>query len=174
MLQPENTSKNYETIFVEIDTGIIKIPKFQRDFVWGKEQTAKLIDSIIKGFPIGTFIFWKTKEQLRHFRNIGNADLPSIPRGDAALYVLDGQQRLTSLYAARKGLIATKEGKEIDFKDLTIDLSIDPDSDEPVVFTEKPEGKPFIAVYKLINASITDLVKNYSVDEIRKIEIYRS
>jgi len=174
MLQPENTSKNYETIFVEIDTGVIKIPKFQRDFIWGKEQTAKLIDSIIKGFPIGTFIFWKTKEQMRHFRNIGNARLPATPRGDAALYVLDGQQRLTSLYAARKGLIAAKDGKAIDFKDLTIDLTLDPDDDESVVSIEKPDGKPCISVHRLINASILDLVENYATEEIRKIETYRN
>ena len=174
MLQPENTSKNYETIFVEIDTGIIKIPKFQRDFVWGKEQTAKLIDSIIKGFPIGTFIFWRTKEQMRHFRNIGDANLPSTPRGNAALYVLDGQQRLTSLYAARKGLIATKEGKRIDFKELTIDLSLAPDDDETVVFTEKQDGESFITVYELINAGMSYLVENYTKEDIHKIETYRN
>jgi len=46
---------------VEIDTGQIKLPMFQREFVWEKEQTAKLIDSILKGFPIGTFIFWKPR-----------------------------------------------------------------------------------------------------------------
>ena len=48
-----------------------------------------LRDSIIKGFPIGTFILWKTKEELRHFKNIGNACLPSPPKGDSVQYVLD-------------------------------------------------------------------------------------
>ncbi len=158
---------------MEINGGIIKIPKFQRDFVWDKEQTAKLIDSIIKGFPIGTFIFWKTKEQLRHFRNIGNASLPSVPRGDAALYVLDGQQRLTALYAARKGLIATKVDKKINFKELVIDLSLDPDYEESVISTEKGDIKRSITVYELINASITDLIKNYTENEISRIETYR-
>ena len=56
-LQPDPHTKKYETLFVEIDTGQIKLPMFQREFVWEKEQTAKLIDSILKGFPIGTFIF---------------------------------------------------------------------------------------------------------------------
>ena len=63
MLQPENHSRKYEALFSDIDTGRTKVPMFQRDFVWGKEQTAKLIDSIIKGFPIGTFILWKTREE---------------------------------------------------------------------------------------------------------------
>jgi uncharacterized protein with ParB-like and HNH nuclease domain len=84
MKQPENQSKTYASVFAQIDDGYIKIPQFQREFVWNKEQTAKLIDSIIKGFPIGTFIFWKTREELRHIRNVGNAKLPSIPKGDAA------------------------------------------------------------------------------------------
>src|SRR5512134_3526623 len=102
MLQPENQTKKYDFLFADIDYGRIKIPMFQRDFVWTKEQTAKLIDSIIKGFPIGTFILWKTREELRAMRNIGNIALPDAPKGDAVSYVLDGQQRITSLYAVRK------------------------------------------------------------------------
>nr|WP_256986724.1 DUF262 domain-containing protein [Pseudomonas aeruginosa] len=54
---------------------------FQREFVWDKEQSAKLIDSILKGYPIGTFIFWKTKETLRSVKDIGNHKLPETPKG---------------------------------------------------------------------------------------------
>ena len=56
LLRPENLNKQYEALFLEIDTGQIKLPMFQREFVWNKEQTAKLIDSILHGFPVGTFI----------------------------------------------------------------------------------------------------------------------
>ena len=94
MLQPENQNKKYEHLFTDIDTGRIKVPMFQRDFVWTNEQTAKLIDSIIKGFPIGSFIFWQTRNGLRHIKNIGNVTLPDVPKGEPALYVLDGQQRI--------------------------------------------------------------------------------
>mgnify|MGYP001412628155 CR=1 FL=1 len=45
LLQPDNHNKKYEALFVEIDTGQIKIPMFQREFVWDKEQSSKLIDS---------------------------------------------------------------------------------------------------------------------------------
>lgn len=113
MLQPQNQNKKYEHLFSDIDQGYLKIPKFQRDFVWSQAQTARLIDSIIKGFPIGTFIFWKTREELRHVRNLGNIDLPETPKGDAVSYVLDGQQRITSLYALRKGLKITTNDKKI-------------------------------------------------------------
>jgi len=99
MLQPQNVPKKYGHLFADIDAGRMKIPKFQRDFVWTGVQTAGLLDSIIKGFPIGTFILWKTREEMRHFKNVGNVTLPEVPKGDAVLYVLDGQQRITSLYA---------------------------------------------------------------------------
>lgn len=173
MLQPENQSKKYESLFNDIDTGKMKIPMFQRDFVWTKDQTAKLIDSIIKGFPIGTFILWKTKEEMRAVRNIGNVELPEIPKGDAALYVLDGQQRITSLYAVRKGVVFDKEGEQIDYNEITINLELDPDSDDQVVSTEVPENADYIPVNKLLNGSVTEFAMNYG-PYLEKIDIYRS
>ena len=47
-----------------ITSGDIRIPAFQRDFVWEPEQVAFLLDSIYKGFPIGTVILWKTDTRL--------------------------------------------------------------------------------------------------------------
>src|SRR5690348_10117027 len=133
MLQPENRPMKYQTLFTDIDEGRIKVPMFQRDFVWSADQTAKLIDSIINGFPIGAFIFWQTKDELRHIRNIGNIVLPDTPKGDSRQYVLDGQQRITSLYAVRKGVRITKEGQVIDYKDISIDLSRNPDAENEIV-----------------------------------------
>lgn len=175
MLQPENQPKKYQALFVGIDSGQIKIPKFQRDFVWSKEQTAKLIDSIIKGFPIGTFIFWKTKEELRHVKDIGNAKLPDPPKGDSVFYVLDGQQRITSLYAIQKGIILTKDSKEIDYKDFSIDLSADPDEEDQIVYIEPNGESKFISVYQLLNGSLTEFANEYSEDNyLEKIDIYRN
>ncbi len=173
MLQPENQPKKYQHLFSEIDTGKIKIPKFQRDFVWGKEQTAKLIDSIIKGYPIGTFILWKTRDELRHFKNIGNIELPETPKGDAVNYVLDGQQRITSLYAVRKGIILTRDNKEIDYKDISINLSCEPNEDNEIVVTDADENDKYISIYKLINGSLTKLMKEYDDNELEKIELYQ-
>ena len=172
MLQPQNISIKYDHLFSGIDQGTIKIPKFQREFVWDKNQTAKLIDSIIKGFPIGTFIFWKTKEELRHHKDIGNTTLPVPRKGDTVQYILDGQQRITSLYAVRKGLIITKVGKEIDYKDICINLLLDPDDDETVVVTEPPKDSDYISVNKLLNGSIKELAAEY-MQYLDKIDIYQ-
>ncbi|OGO39422.1 MAG: hypothetical protein A2W35_13395 [Chloroflexi bacterium RBG_16_57_11] len=172
MLQPENQSKKYESLFSEIDSGRTKIPMFQRDFVWTKEQTAQLIDSIIKGYPIGTFIIWKTHEELRAMRNIGNINLPEIPKGDAAYYVLDGQQRITSLYAVRKGAVFNKEGQVIDYKQLSINLDVNPDVDDQVVTIEPPSDARYISVYTLLNGTVTEFAQNYP-DHLEKIDMYR-
>ena len=100
MARIEHQSLKYGDLFSDLGRGLIKIPQFQRDFVWSKEQTANLIDSIIKGFPIGTFVFWKTTEELGHVRDIGNVTLePATGRSDS--YILDGQQRIVSLYLVR-------------------------------------------------------------------------
>ena len=48
----------YNNLIANIEQGQIKIPQFQRKFVWSIEETAGLIDSILKGYPIGTFIIW--------------------------------------------------------------------------------------------------------------------
>ena len=150
----------YDLLFANIDAGQIKIPMFQRDFVWSDLQTAALLDSIIKGYPIGTFIFWKTREEMRHVKDIGNVKLPDTPKGDAALYVLDGQQRITSLYAVRKGAILTREKKEQDYKRLSINLALDPDDDEDLVTPEPPDDAPSISVHELLTGSIATLAKD--------------
>ena len=173
MQLPENQNKKYDHLFTEIDTGYIKIPKFQREFVWNKNQTGKLIDSIIKGFPIGTFIFWKTRDELRHIKNIGNAKLPEKKSGESVSYVLDGQQRITSLFAVKKGLIITKEGKEVDYKDISIDLSFDPSDEEQVIITDPSEDIRSVSVFKLLNGSLTDFLDQYDSDDIKKIETYQ-
>jgi len=173
LLRPENQNKQYEALFIEIDSGQIKLPMFQRDFVWDKEQSAKLVDSILKGFPIGTFIFWKTREQLRAYKEIGNHMLPETPEGDYALYVLDGQQRITSLYAIRKGIRITKDGKEIDYKDIYINLDYDPAEDEQIVVASKEDGKNLVSVHDILTKKMAVFYKTLPSDKAELVEDYK-
>lgn len=174
LLQPDNHNKKYEALFVEIDTGQIKLPMFQREFVWEKEQSAKLIDSILKGFPIGTFIFWKTKEELRSYKEVGNHKLPDTPKGDYAQYILDGQQRITSLYAIRKGIRITKDGKEVDYRDIFINLDYDPDTDEQIVVTEKVDGKSFVSVHDVLSKSMGTFYKTLGSCQADQVDAYKN
>ena len=175
LLQPDNHNKKYEALFVEIDSGQIKLPMFQREFVWEKEQSAKLIDSILKGFPIGTFIFWKTKEELRSYKEVGNHKLPETDKGDYVQYILDGQQRITSLYAIRKGIRITKDGKEVDYRDIFINLDYDPENDEQIVVTEQQTGKRYVSVHRVLTSQVTDLLDEFPNREtLKQIESYKN
>lgn len=82
----------------DVAKGNIKIPVFQREYVWNDEQIMSLLDSIYHGFPVGSLLLWSTKEALKHERNVGGFELPKTPEDYPVNYVLDGQQRLTTLY----------------------------------------------------------------------------
>jgi hypothetical protein len=84
-----------------IDDGVVGLPDFQRDFVWPPGQVAALLDSVGRGWPIGTLLLVPPISDLA-MRPIDGA--PSL-RSDRVRYlVLDGQQRLTSLYRAMSGV----------------------------------------------------------------------
>lgn len=82
-----------------IREGDIKIPAFQRGFVWNQEQITELLDSIYRNYPIGSILLWSSQERLKASRNIGGLKLPEREPDYPVNYVLDGQQRLSSIYA---------------------------------------------------------------------------
>jgi hypothetical protein len=84
----------------DIKRGQIKIPQFQRKFVWKEEQAFKLLDSIKNNYPIGSLLIWKTNVKLAAERNIANFQLPKTDDMMPTDYVLDGQQRLTVIYSS--------------------------------------------------------------------------
>lgn len=78
--------------------GEIRIPAFQRGFVWSADQVALLMDSVYRGYPIGALLLWRTREELAKERELGPFELPDVRNEGPIDYVLDGQQRLTSLF----------------------------------------------------------------------------
>lgn len=85
-------------IIERVTSGRLRIPSFQRGFVWDAERVAFLMDSIYKGYPFGAVILWRTKEQLKSERQLGPFELPEHDPDLPIDYVLDGQQRLTSIF----------------------------------------------------------------------------
>lgn len=85
---------------IDIAKGEIKIPQFQREFVWREEQALQLLDSIANNYPIGSILLWRTHDKLATERNIGDFKLPDTEELSPTSYVLDGQQRLTVIYAS--------------------------------------------------------------------------
>lgn len=96
-------------LLTDIQRGEIKIPKFQRKFVWSDAQAVELIDSIAHNYPIGSVLLWKTGTKLEAERNIGDFKLPDTAELTPTNYVLDGQQRLTVIYSCL-GAPATESG----------------------------------------------------------------
>lgn len=96
------------------------LPAIQREFVWKPEQIAKLFDSLMQGYPFGTFLFWKVEPENSHaykfydfVRNYHERDSPHCPdhplfHDRALTAVLDGQQRITALNIGLRGSMAVK------------------------------------------------------------------
>ena len=170
---PEPTTKNFSNLMDDVTTGRLKIPQFQREYVWGLQKSAKLLDSIVKGYPVGTFIIWKTKERLRSVRNIGDLDLPEPDKGDYVNFILDGQQRITSLVAALKGeTIKRSGGREEDFSRIAVDLEAE--ENEPVVKISDDRGEQHTTVQlkTLLYGGFIALTK-YDAKYHKKLEDYK-
>jgi hypothetical protein len=125
------------------------LPAIQREFVWNPDQISKLFDSLMQGFPVGSFLFWKiepnTAKNFRFFdfsREYHQRDNPHCPPlgkapSGAVTSVLDGQQRLTALNVGLRGSLAVKEPnkwwnnpKAFPVKRLYLDLLHDVTPDE--------------------------------------------
>jgi hypothetical protein len=105
------TNPRLASLLADVEKGNIKIPVFQREFVWTDEQVMSLLDSIYRGYPVGSLLLWATKERLRHERNVGGFQLPDTPEDYPVNYVLDGQQRLTTLYGVFNSDAPTKDAE---------------------------------------------------------------
>ena len=79
-----------------IADGKIRVPRFQRAFVWRQTDLHALLDSILRGFPIGSILVWDTEEKIESTRRIGPMRISRRPDGMIG-YLLDGQQRVSTL-----------------------------------------------------------------------------
>ncbi len=93
------SSVKIDKLINRIEEGDIKIPAFQRGFVWDQEQVIELIDSIYNDYPIGSILLWNSVERLKSTRNIAGFLIPERDPQYPVNYVLDGQQRLSVIYA---------------------------------------------------------------------------
>jgi hypothetical protein len=93
-------------------TGTIRIPKFQRAFVWEPERVAFLMDSIYRGYPVGSVLLWRSEQKLNAERDLGPFKLPEPEKKWPIDYVLDGQQRLTSLFGVFQTSLTPKQDGE--------------------------------------------------------------
>ncbi|WP_083983321.1 DUF262 domain-containing protein [Actinomadura hibisca] len=87
-----------ENYLNDVHQGKLRIPQFQRPFVWRPDQMLDLFDSIERGYPIGSLLLWETDLELESLDHVGGLRVPSAP-SQVTGYVLDGHQRISTLYS---------------------------------------------------------------------------
>ncbi|QBK29875.1 DUF262 domain-containing protein [Roseitalea porphyridii] len=123
------------TLLDGIEKGRIVLPAIQRDFVWNEDRIEKLFDSLFRGYPIGVVLLWDTTEAIQYRTFVadhrrGAKVAYKVHDGDTVQLVLDGQQRLTSLYIALRGSL---DGRKLHF-DVLSGRSSDDASEEKYSF----------------------------------------
>jgi len=168
------------SLMTQINTGAVVLPDIQRSFVWSEEQICALFDSLFRGYPIGFFLFWKAvgsnkigePEELQVEGQTENnvdsriilyhefirtyEDGQSTPKqnelkaNEAKFFVLDGQQRLQSLYLGLEGTYNSR--------DLYIDLSCE-------AYSSQGEIKYFVRFFNI------DQLKSYSTRNPKRMMV---
>lgn len=127
----------------EVDSGAAQLPDFQRGWVWDDGRIRALILSVIHNFPVGAAMFLEYGNESIHFKHKPIEGSPADPQTKPDELILDGQQRLTSLYNAlySKNPVHTRtdKGKEIDrYYYLDIEKVLDPKADDDEVVISVP------------------------------------
>lgn len=169
--QKETIRKIVNGLNNEEENGGFWLPNIQRPFVWKETQIERLFDSIMREYPISTLLVWKTKSEIRRRKFIDNyktglklTDFYVPEDSNTKLLVLDGQQRLQSLYVGLKG---SYDKKSLYINILSGDLVAPEDIRYIFRFLEKDKAKfPFVLFKEIVfdnrmpNKIAEDLVRS--------------
>lgn len=130
----------------EVDSGLAQLPDFQRGWVWDDGRIRALILSVIRNFPVGAAMFLEYGNESVHFKHKPIEGSPADPDIEPDELILDGQQRLTSLYNAlySKNPVHTKteKGKNIDrYYYLSIENALNLTADDDKIVVSVPANK---------------------------------
>lgn len=114
----KKTDYTLQGLLTDIDMGRIGLPDIQRPFVWPNAKVRDLLDSMYRGYPVGYLLFWETGAASDRSRTIGEGGKQKAP----SLLIVDGQQRLTSLYAVMRGIPVLRDN----FQHETIRIAFNP------------------------------------------------
>lgn len=138
------------------------LPHIQRPFVWEEEQMLRLFDSLMRNYPIQTLLFWRTKDEIKARKFMPqvdwDADLsdhyePNVSKGGhEKVFVLDGQQRLQTLYALFAGSITLEGGARAEaYFDVSSGIAVnDAGLMFAIKFSTTPMNQPWYRVCDLL------------------------
>ena len=158
----KDASYNVSGLLSRIQHGEIALPDIQRPFVWSNARVRDLFDSMYKGFPVGYLLLWSTGADPRA-KQIGTDDKQAVP----SLLIVDGQQRLTSLYAVITGTTVVRK----DYSEGRIRIAFRPNDQTFEVTDAAVENDPeFIAdISEVFEGAFHSFVSRY----LEKVEAYR-
>lgn len=113
----------------EIRQGLLAFPRFQRPFVWEPKQRLELLRTVIAGLPIGSILTWRTQREIPTFSELGPWIVPEpAAAGSGRQYILDGLQRLATLFVALspEKKASRKASSDDDPKEIYVHLVSDP------------------------------------------------
>ena len=111
-----------------IDGRKMILPAFQREFVWRRKDIERLFDSLLQGFPINTLMFWEVDDIMngvmeyyeflssKFQESVSTNSIYQVRDNDSKIIVVDGQQRLTSLWISLYGSYTLEKGCSYNFK----------------------------------------------------------
>ncbi|MCZ7674095.1 MAG: DUF262 domain-containing protein [Chloroflexi bacterium] len=181
-----------------IRSEVYLLPAIQREFIWQADQITKLFDSIMREYPINSFLFWKIEDENKHrfqfykflqnYRQVYGTHNPeaSVEGLNGIQAVLDGQQRLTSLYIGLTGTYAYKQrriwwadneyvlpprrlflniSRESDEQDMVYDFQLLIEKDTPLIdnspFHKDKNGTYWFLVGRILNYSEQEMLDEF-------------
>ncbi|OSN03053.1 hypothetical protein AU510_15790 [Lonsdalea britannica] len=162
----DSGNERLASLLEDVKRGNIKIPAFQREYVWSDEQILGLIDSIYFGYPVGSLLLWSTKTPLKFERNVGGFDLPEIKEDYPVNYILDGQQRLTTLF----GVFNSDKNTNNEELAMRFNIHYAPSEDRFYHFYTKPLDIKTIALNTVLETTkLIGQLHKFNEDEVTKI-----
>lgn len=145
-------AKSVRQLFKWMEERRFALPKVQRAFVWNGKKAAALFDSIYKQIPVGTPVLWVAHGDLRYHIRETLHILPLFsPQNEDVWFIVDGQQRLSTLYRASLGDVVSVGRRKVDFGQVVFNL--DPDEDEPDFAYRKPLHSRWMPVRDILSPS---------------------
>lgn len=153
----DNIPSKVADILSDIKNGRVGLPDLQRPFVWQDNKVRELLDSMMKGYPIGYIMLWASPDDYENTVHIGkNEKIYKRPND----LVIDGQQRLTALLAAMYGVTIMDKN----YKERAIRISFNPLTREFAVWTPAFEKNP---------EWISEISQVFAADEEHNISKFR-
>ncbi|QSJ19797.1 DUF262 domain-containing protein [Nostoc sp. UHCC 0702] len=157
-----------EDLLDDIANGGYRIPIFQRDFVWKSSQMLDLFDSILKGYPIGSLLFWKTKDY-KTKDQIGPYIIKQEDSDDTK-YVLDGFQRISTLFGVLTNPKEYKEKNNAELKNFLIYFDIKENSFS-YIKNKKDQNIFSIPLYDIYdNRELFNLLRELDKEDITEVD----